>query len=80
MMMGVRKNHDLDSAIKPANWSVTKCMELLNNNPITGEADVAFLQEELSSYKELAMCIIGDTEQGKQWCQDAPHLQLIHDL
>lgn len=61
------KNHDPDSAIKSQNWNVTKCMEWLKYNPITGKIDVTFLELEVSSYKELALSTTGDTEQGKQW-------------
>lgn len=55
-------------------------MEWLNNNSIIGEADDAFLQQEMSSCEELALNTTSDTEQGKQQCHDAPYLWLIHAL
>ncbi|KAG7343048.1 hypothetical protein IV203_020993 [Nitzschia inconspicua] len=71
---------------KPNGWSAKKRTDWLKANPITGEADVAFLFKRAKEIKKVMANATQKksssyaAEQGNKWYGHLPYLRLIHCL
>ncbi|KAI2505085.1 hypothetical protein MHU86_9361 [Fragilaria crotonensis] len=68
---------------KPANWSLTKCVEWLQEHPVVDQQDISFLKNEVQRVK--AIILNAQREQaeeearqtGGQWRGSIPYMRLI---
>ncbi|KAG7339920.1 hypothetical protein IV203_024970 [Nitzschia inconspicua] len=88
------KNQQDGNKPKPNTWNATKCTDWLKANPITGEADVAFLFKRAKEIKQIVVAGNNPTQKtvaavnsssdttkhGNKWFGPLPYLRLIHCL
>ncbi|KAG7365348.1 hypothetical protein IV203_038551 [Nitzschia inconspicua] len=71
---------------RPNSWNAKRCTDWLKANPITEEADVAFLVKRAKENKQVVAnptqknSSSDVTEQGNKWFGPLPYLRLIHCL
>jgi hypothetical protein len=78
--------------VRPKNWSMPQCLKWLNDHPIVGEHDVAFMKRAVGEFsskvireQEEAQELQQQQQQQQQdatgsWCGKAPYLHLVHVL
>ena len=84
---GVRlRRRSKSSGPRPRSWTILKCQEWLNNNPITTTADKEFLVQTVNSRKAILEAAQAekanedDKLEGGNWMGAKPYLRLIHAI
>ena len=68
---------------KPANWSLTKCVEWLQEHPVVDQQDISFLKNEVQRVKAIILNAQREhaeeeaRQTGGQWRGSIPYMRLI---
>ena len=70
----------------PKNWSRKKCIEFLNDYPVTIPEEITFLQNQIANYNKIQESINNSRKEEderviqRNWTSDIPFLCLYHTL